>query len=314
MHSRGSTVIVVSGLALCGLAGPAKAGQLGPGITLVRSIVFADAVPPRVVSETDSQAATVEHTNFSGRSSDSMTNPADAPQQTPTPPQPEHTGFAAIVYKTAADFKAFPRRKSTWVILGIGGAAAGLAHPVDDSVNARLVGSKGAERFWVPGHILGSDYVQAGTAVGLYVVGRYIVPPAPDGSRTNKLSHLGFDLVRAQLVSQGFVQGIKFAVRRDRPTGNCCGFPSGHATATFATAAVLERHLGYRAAWPTLALATYVATSRLHDNVHFLSDVLFGAALGEATGWTIVCTHGRTDFTLAPVAVPGGVMTVSYTI
>jgi membrane-associated phospholipid phosphatase len=229
-------------------------------------------------------------------------------QQAPPPPEPEHTGFAALVFKTGADFKAFPKRKSTWVILGIGGAAAGLAHPADRRVNARLVGSTSADRFWKPGHILGSTYVQAGTAVGLYVVGRYIVPHAEGASKTNKLSHLGFDLLRAQIVSQALTTGIKVAVRRDRPTGTCCSFPSGHATATFAMAAVFERHLGARASWPTLAIAAYVATSRLHDNVHYLSDVLFGAALGTATGWTIVGTHGRTDYTLAPVPIPGGVM------
>ena len=229
-------------------------------------------------------------------------------QQAQTPPEPEHTGLAAIVYKTAADFKAFPRRESTWVILGVGGAAAGLAHPVDRTLNAKLVGSTAAERFWAPGHIVGSDYVQIGGAVGLYVVGRYVMPHAEGESKTNKVSHLGFDLLRAQILSQAFSEAIKIAVRRDRPTGNCCGFPSGHAVATFATASVLERHLGYRGAWPTLALAAYVATSRLHDNVHYLSDVVFGAALGTAAGWTVVGTHGRTDYSLVPVPVRGGVM------
>jgi len=98
------------------------------------------------------------------------------------------------------------------VILGIGLGAAGLAHPSDASLNARLVGSKSAERFWVPGHIVGSDYVQFGAAVGLYVIGRYIVRPAPGEPRTNKLSHLGFDLLRAHIVSQAFSEGIKIAV------------------------------------------------------------------------------------------------------
>jgi hypothetical protein len=34
------------------------------------------------------------------------------------------------VFETGGDFKAFARRRSTWVILGIGGAAAALAYPV----------------------------------------------------------------------------------------------------------------------------------------------------------------------------------------
>ena len=42
-----------------------------------------------------------------------------------------HTGFKALLFETGSDYKAFPRRHSTWVILAIGGAAAALAHPAD---------------------------------------------------------------------------------------------------------------------------------------------------------------------------------------
>lgn len=232
----------------------------------------------------------------------------DAPQgqEAPPPPKPAHTGLAALVYETGQDFKAFPRRESTWVILGIGGAAALLAHPADSSVNAHLVGHTWAENLWKPGHVVGDTYVMVGVPIGVYLVGRYIVPPAKDAPQTNKWSHVGFDLLRAQIVDEAFVQALKFSVRRTRPNGSKYSFPSGHSAATFALAAVLERHLGYRLAWPTIAIATYVGTSRLHDNVHYLSDVMFGAALGTAVGWTVVGRHGRSNYAVAPVPVNGG--------
>lgn len=243
-----------------------------------------------------------------GRAQESTPPPA-GPSQTPgdVHATPTHTGFAALAHSTWDDFKAFPRRKSTWVILGVGAGMAALAHPADDNVNARLVGSKAVSRFWAPGKFVGAAYTQAAVSVGLYTIGRYAVPPAADGSRTNKWSHMGFDLLRAQIVSQAFVQGAKYAIRRDRPTGECCSFPSGHATTAFAAASVVERHFGYRMSVPTLLVATYVATSRLHDNRHFLSDVIFGAALGTVTGWTVVGRHGRSSYALKPVPVPGGV-------
>lgn len=228
--------------------------------------------------------------------------------QQPAHQAPTHTGFKALVFETGSDFKAFPRRRSTWVILAIGGAAAVIAHPADDEVNARLVGSDAVGRFFAPGKYIGAVYTQAGAAVGLYVIGRYMLPHADDQPKTNKVSHLGFDLLRSIIVSQALTQGIKVVVRRDRPTGECCAFPSGHASATFATASVLERHLGYRGAWPTYAIAAYVATSRLHDNRHFLSDVLVGSALGIASGWTVVGRHGRSNYALMPVPLKGGVM------
>ena len=223
-------------------------------------------------------------------------------------PAPAHTGWASLVKDTARDFVSFPQRKSTWTLVGIGAAAALATHPADDYVQSHIVGNDVATNFFKLGRWVGSAQVQLGTAIGLWAVGRYVVAPAADEPQTNKYSHLGFDLLRAQIVSQALVHGIKYSVQRDRPTGECCAFPSGHAATAFAAAAVLERHLGYRASWPALAAATYVATSRLVDNRHFLSDVMFGAGIGMATGWTVVGRHGRETFALQPVPVKGGMM------
>ena len=71
---------------------------------------------------------------------------------------------------------------------------------------------------------------------------------------------------------------------------------------------MLERHFGYRGSWPALLGATYIATSRLVDNRHFLSDVVFGAALSTAAGWTVVGIHGRDQYALQPIPVQGGMM------
>jgi len=221
-------------------------------------------------------------------------------------PLPAHTGFPALIRTIGADLVTFPKRRSTWVILGIGAGAALLAHPADGSLNSHLAGSGAVGHFFAPGKWIGSTQLQVATSVGLYVVGRYVLPRGEGEPKANRVSHLAYDLLRAQIVSQALVQGTKFAVRRDRPNGGSRGFPSGHAATAFAVAAVLERHLGYRAAWPTLAVATYVATSRLHDNVHFLSDVVFGSAIGMATGWTVVGRHGRDTYALLPTPVRGG--------
>ena len=234
--------------------------------------------------------------------------PAQTAPNTEAPPTPEHTGWATLVKDTGHDFVAFPRRKSTWTILGVGAAAALATHPADDYVERHIVGNTTAENVFKLGKWVGSAEVEVGTAVGLWAIGRYVFAPAADEPRANKVSHLGLDLIRAQILSQALVQGIKYSVRRDRPTGECCAFPSGHAATAFALASVLERHLGYRASWPALAGATYVATSRLVDNRHFLSDVMFGAAVGMASGWTVVGRHGRESYALQPVPIRGGTM------
>jgi hypothetical protein len=247
--------------------------------------------------------------NDAGVLSESRDLEPDSQQQPgATHPKPRHTGFKALVYDTAADFKAFPRRRSTWVILGIGGVAALAVHPADDHVTKELSESEGAKDVFAAGKYIGSVPVQAGLAAGLFIVGRYVMQPGPGGSRTNKVSHLGFDLMRGLIVSQSLTQAIKVVGQRDRPNGECCAFPSGHASAAFATASILERHFGYRGAWPTWLIAAYVGASRLTDNRHFISDVVFGSALGVASGWTVVGRHGRSDYTLVPVPIRNGVM------
>jgi hypothetical protein len=228
-------------------------------------------------------------------------------QDPQTPPAPAHAGIKAVFRETWHDFKAFPQRRSTWVILAIAGGAAAASHPLDDDVNAKLAGSDAAGQFFALGKWIGSVYVQGGMAAGLYVIGRYVMPHGDQAPKTNKVSHLGFDMLRALAVSQALTQGIKVAVQRDRPTGECCAFPSGHASASFATATVLERHLGYKA-WPTFLVASYVAMSRLHDDRHYVSDVIFGAGLGIASGWTVVGRHGRSTYALTPVRIKGGMM------
>jgi len=232
--------------------------------------------------------------------------PGLADQTATQPPLPAHTGWRALGGDVLGDFKDFPRRRSTWVILGVGAVAALTVHPLDETVTENLAGSEAAGHFFAAGKWIGNAYVQIGTSVGLYLVGRYLLPHAAGKPKTNKVTHLGFDLIRGQILSQALVQGIKVVAQRDRPTGECCSFPSGHAATAFATASILERHFGYRGAWPIMVAAGYVAASRLADNRHFLSDVVFGSAVGMASGWTVVGRHGRENFAVMPRMVPGG--------
>ena len=88
-------------------------------------------------------------------------------------------------------------------------------------------------------------------------------------------------------------------------------FPSGHAADTFAFATALERHLGWRGAVPAYAFASYVAISRLPANRHWLSDAVFGSAVGIIAGRTVT-SHEASPFPVAVTFVPGGVA-VMYT-
>jgi membrane-associated phospholipid phosphatase len=133
----------------------------------------------------------------------------------------------------------------------------------------------------------------------MYVIGR--------ASHNARIGALGADLVDAQIVNGVLTQGIKVWVHRTRPSGSRHSFPSGHTSATFATAAVIQRHFGWKAAAPFYVLGGYVSTSRLVDNQHWTSDVLFGAALGIVSGRAVSAGHGLRRVTVSPTLSPHGV-------
>lgn len=149
-----------------------------------------------------------------------------------------------------------------------------------------------------PGETLGGARLQLLGALATYGIGRY--------SQSRRVTAIGGDLLRAQLLSQTITAGVKMSVRRTRPDGTQFSFPSGHSSVTFASATVLHRHLGPKVGIPAYAVATYVAASRIQEHRHFLSDVAFGAALGIAAGRTVTIGRGERRFALAPTAVPGG--------
>jgi membrane-associated phospholipid phosphatase len=107
------------------------------------------------------------------------------------------------------------------------------------------------------------------------------------------------------LLSGGITQGIKFAVDRRRPDNGRYSFPSGHASASFATATIIEREFGWKAGLAAYGTAAYVAVSRLSENRHFASDVVFGAAVGIASAHAVTLTHGRVITQVSPFATHG---------
>jgi hypothetical protein len=67
---------------------------------------------------------------------------------------------------------------------------------------------------------------------------------------------------------------------------------------------VLQRHFGWKGAL-AYSVSAYVAASRLHENRHYLSDVIFGAAIGTVAGRTVT-RHGRDTWSVAASPTRGG--------
>jgi membrane-associated phospholipid phosphatase len=192
----------------------------------------------------------------------------------------------------------------TAMVLSAGGSAAGGLRSVDLSFATRSAGldkSSYAEL----GGFLGDGWIQVGAAFGAYGVGKLANKP--------QVIHVGSDLIRAQALNGLMTVSLKIAVDRTRPDGGQHAFPSGHTSATFASASTLHAHYGWRVGVPAYAVAGFVAWTRARDGKHWLSDVAFGSAIGIVAGRTVAARHGPGRLTITPAPTKGGAM-VTFTV
>jgi PAP2 superfamily len=193
-----------------------------------------------------------------------------------------------------SDYKNFFSAETAWW-LGGGGGAAWAVHAADQSI----ADSAQANPPSLPGGSLyGSQLVQIPVAIGWWIAGSVADSPTQ--------AAVGRDLLRAELSVASWTYAIKFAVERTRPNGEPRGFPSGHASTSFAIATVLQEHFGWKVGIPAFVAAAYTGVERVADNQHWASDVVFGAALGVASGRTVTIHLRHTKVSAAPVLMPGG--------
>jgi membrane-associated phospholipid phosphatase len=208
------------------------------------------------------------------------------------------SAFGRFFRDVGRDYKnTFSKETAIWYGAGLG--AAGLVHLADESIRGYLEDPpEPAAQALEGGDVYGNATFQLPLAVGWWAVGHAF------GS--SRGAEAGRDLLRAQINAATWTYAIKFAVDRTRPNGEPRSFPSGHASATFASAMVLQEHYGWKVGVPFFAAATYTAVSRISVDKHWASDVVFGAAIGMASGRTVTLRLRKRKIALMPIAVPGG--------
>ena len=186
--------------------------------------------------------------------------------------------------------------KGSLFTLGAGAAAALAAHSADRSVSDALRDDLDSRPVFKPGAAIGGMPLEVGAAAALMAVGHSTKHPC--------LFSLGSELLQAQLVGAAWTIAIKQVAQRDRPEGTGYSFPSGHSVTAFASATVLQRRFGWKVGLPAYAVASYVAASRVDMQRHYLSDVVFGAALGMVAGRNV--TVGGHALEVGPLVTSGG--------
>ncbi|HXQ27636.1 MAG TPA: phosphatase PAP2 family protein [Gemmatimonadales bacterium] len=185
-----------------------------------------------------------------------------------------------------AQAPAAPNAIEWWqgaAVLGGVAAASGFDHTLQ--LWAQRSRSSTTDRVAAIVRHMGQPEVFAAVPLGMIGAGLIADKPA--------LREAGERVTASVAVAGVLVTGLKLVVGRVRPSQtsdpyqfhpftHSDAFPSGHATMAFALATALGDEIG-SPWWVRTGLfagATATAWSRLNDNIHWLSDVLAGAALG----------------------------------
>ncbi|MBD3292303.1 MAG: phosphatase PAP2 family protein [Armatimonadia bacterium] len=139
---------------------------------------------------------------------------------------------------------------------------------------------------------------QIGRHLGTWDLGPMLVAIALIAGR-NYWKRLLTTLVAGYAIQTALTEAIKWLVGRPRPSQipehdlffgpgtDYHSFPSGHASFIFVFATICSYWFP-RARPALMALATFVAASRVVLGSHYVSDAVFGALIGVLAGWIVL--------------------------
>jgi hypothetical protein len=198
-----------------------------------------------------------------------------------------------------------PELRIHWLATGIGVA---LALPVDQSVKSYAV-----ENGLMPEPMARfGDYWGGGLGVVVILPGIYLADQICGFSGPDTRQRLGFTF--SSLLSVSIVTYVlKPSIGRERPNGRGnLSFPSGHTSFTFGIAEVIRTLYGQRAGALFYMIALNTGISRIHDNKHYLSDVIAGAGLGIGIvrGFDLAENRTKDGCAIRLLPAPGGAQVV----
>lgn len=202
----------------------------------------------------------------------------------------------------AARHALFTRHDAVVASALVAGAVALM--PADDWLRGRV--EQRSVQSSASAHAIANDFSLLGDpgtvilSVGTYAVGRIA------GNHT--VSDVGLHAAEALVLSAAATEAVKGVAGRNRPYlqrsdaddfvvldgftgGGFTSFPSGHTSAAFSLAAVVDDEGAVH--WPhaarfvtpvTYGLASLVGLSRIYKDRHWMSDVAVGALVGEYSG------------------------------
>jgi membrane-associated phospholipid phosphatase len=201
--------------------------------------------------------------------------------------------------------------KADWTTASIVAGVTGVFFVLDDDVNEEVKSSRSTTTDSIADVFepFGNAAFTLPAMMGFYIYGNFW--------ENEKVERTALLAVESFLVTSLFTGVIKVVMGRTRPfdgapadefkgpsTGNNA-FPSGHTSTAFAVATIVANEYEHIPLITPLSygIATMTGFSRLNDNKHWASDIVFGAALGYFTSKTILKLHSNKKgrhFTIYP--------------
>jgi membrane-associated phospholipid phosphatase len=150
------------------------------------------------------------------------------------------------------------------------------------------------------GNFIGGSLFTGSSTAALFIIGRFSDDP--------KFKSMSYSMAQAFILNGLMTTGIKHTARRLRPDeSNHRSFLSGHTSTAFTMDTVLSHYYGLKVGIPAYIASAFVGVSRLGSNVHYLSDVTAGAALGYIVGKTVTRHDGfeKSRVIWSPMVAPG---------
>lgn len=183
----------------------------------------------------------------------------------------------------AAGAQDLPSSVNT-IILGAGIGSTLIAFSLDNSFRNYFANQDRLRGFENLGNLWGSPVISFG--IGFGILGTGLAFERPYEIEVAK------SLFEALFVDTALVLSLKVSVLRERPDGSDhYSFPSGHSSNAFTIAGNLMEMYGPAVGVPALGMGVLTQISRMASNVHYLSDTIFGAALGYIVGRSYAQHH-----------------------
>ncbi len=170
------------------------------------------------------------------------------------------------------------------ILAGAGGASIALAQHQDEDT----------AEFFDENHHFGQGWRDALSFAGspathFVLAGLWYTVGAVN--QDEKTYEVGKTLIDALVINGLSTSFIKIVSNRESPNGEEQAFPSGHTSSSVTFATVMHEAYGPWVGVPLYGVSALVAMERLDEGEHWISDVVFGAALGLVVGHTVA--NGR---------------------